>query len=85
MNRYELKYHGFVDQFGYDVWEVLEDGASNGTLYPNRESAQKQVDFYNDNNITRKAYRDLCKSDPEKALKLLGQETYEKLKHLLEV
>lgn len=83
MNRYELKYHGFVEQFGYDVWEILEDGVSDGSLYPNKDSAQKKIDFYNSNNITKREYKELCKSDPEKALMLLGEDTYQKLKHLL--
>lgn len=82
--KYELKHHGFVHQFGYDVWEILEDGTSIGTLYPDKEAAQKTVDFYNGNNISREEYRDLIHSDPQKALLLNGEEFYEKYKHLVE-
>lgn len=82
--KYELKYHGFVHQFGYDVWEILEDGVSIGTLYHDKEATQKNVDFYNDNSISRTEYRDLIHSDPKKALLLNGAEFYEKHKHLVE-
>lgn len=82
--RYELKYHGFVQQFGYEVWEILEDSVSNGTLYPNKDSAQKNVDFYNTNNISREEYRNLCRNDPHKALMLSGEEVYNKYKHIIE-
>lgn len=82
--KYELKHHGFVHQFGYDVWEILENGTSIGTLYPGKEAAQKTVDFYNGNNISREEYRDLILSDPQKALLMNGEEFYEKYKHLIE-
>lgn len=81
--KYELRHHGFVQQFGYDVWEILEDGVSNGTLYPDKEAAQKNVDFYNDNNISRAEYKELCVSDPRKALLMIGAEFYEKHKHII--
>lgn len=81
--KYELKYHGFVQQFGYDVWEILEEGVSNGTLYPDREAAQKNVGFYNTNNISREEYRNLWQADPHKALMMSGEDAYNKFKGLI--
>lgn len=65
--KYELNYHGFVQQFGYEVWEILEDG----------------VDFYNDNNISRAEYKDLLHTDPQKALLMYSIEFYENYKHII--
>lgn len=76
--KYELKYHGFVQQFGYDVWEILEDGVSNGTLYPDKEAAQRQVDFYNDNGLSRAEYSSLLRSDTRKALEMSMPGFYDK-------
>lgn len=76
--KYELKHHGFVQQFGYDVWEILEDGISNGTLYPNKEAAQRDVDFYNVNNITKEEYKVLLRTKPRTALEMWKPGFYDK-------
>ena len=68
--KYELRYHGFVEQFGYDVWEILEDGVSNGTLYPDKEAAQRRVNFYNDNGISAEEYGAMLRTKPRTALEM---------------
>lgn len=76
--KYELKYHGFVDQFGYAVWEILEDGVSNGTLYPDKDAAQKQIDFYNDNGMSKEEYKAVLRSNPRTALEMWKPGFYDK-------
>lgn len=82
--RYELKYHGFVNQFGYDVWEILEDGVSSGTLHPDKEAAQREVDFYNNNGLSKAEYSALLRSDPRKALEMWKPGYYDKHKAFFE-
>jgi len=62
-NRYSLLDRGFITHYGYNCWVILEDGVPKFGLMTDKASAQKRVDFYNDNNLTHEEYVTLMLGD----------------------